>query len=327
MTSAVPVTEPASPSSLPAPADCGPGPIDVPVDDARNAADLPAEEVERLAAALPLASRFGLGEALTPLQRAFLTRNGFIVFGNVARRDELLAIDAEVQRIQERWLAEERRKVYGIPLFVGRDPEGSPFVQRFAFTSMFSDVVRAFVRDRRFDPVRALIGDDTRVGDQEKDGVVFNRNLNVPGSAYPRLGWHTDGLRDLFYLRKPGPMLNVGLHFDRVTAADGGLRIIPGTHQQSFWGMCFHKPYFVAHAPDPREVAVETYPGDLTVHDGRTWHRVEASPHTGWASLRRTMYVPYLTDAYQPKGEDSPTPLYHHLGRALRWARARRAAQ
>ena len=30
----------------------------------------------------------------------------------------------------------------------------------------------------------------------EKDGVVVNRFLNMPGSAHPRLGWHTDGLRE-----------------------------------------------------------------------------------------------------------------------------------
>ena len=45
----------------------------------------------------------------------------------------------------------------------------------------------------------------------------FNRYLNVPGSVYPRLGWHTDGLRDLFYGRMPQEMLNIGLHLDRCT--------------------------------------------------------------------------------------------------------------
>lgn len=283
------------------------------------------EDAWSVAAGLPLDTRFRLGAEVTPVQRAFLDLHGFLVFGQVAAPDEVARIDAEVRAVQERWLAEGRRAVHGIPLFVGRDPDGRPFIQRFAFTSLFSPYIRSFVRDDRFLPVRALIGRDTRVGDEEKDGVVFNRNVNVPGSVYPRLGWHTDGLRDLFYLRMPGPMLNVGLHLDRVTREDGGLRLIPGSHRQGFAAMCFHKPYFVWHRPDPREVAVETRPGDLTVHDGRTWHRVAASPHTGWRSLRRTMYVPYLTGPYEPKHEDSRTPLYHHLGRLLRWMRRLRA--
>jgi ectoine hydroxylase-related dioxygenase (phytanoyl-CoA dioxygenase family) len=202
-------------------------------------------------------------------------------------------------------------------------PKGQPFIQRFPFTSCFSDYIREFVRDERFAPVRALIGAETRVGDREKDGVVLNRYVNVPGSVHAKLGWHTDGLRDLFYLRMPKQMLNVGLHFDRVKKEDGGLRLLPGTHRQGFLSMCFKKPYFVSHGADPAEHAVETEPGDLTVHDGRLWHRVQASPHTGERSIRRSMYVPYLTDAYQPKSEESRTPLYHRLGSFLRRARSR----
>lgn len=274
---------------------------------------------------LPLDSRFRLGEELTPLQRAFFGRHGFIVFSRVASQEELDRMDAELHRIQDEWLAEGRKKVFGIPVFVGSDENGDPFIQRFAFTSVFSDVIRDFVRDPRFEPVRKLVGEDARVGDREKDGVVINRNLNVPGSAYPKLGWHTDGLRDLFYFRPVEPQLNVGLHFDRCTAEGGGLRVIPGTHRQGYRSMALRKPYFVWHKPDPEEIAVETEPGDLTVHDGRMWHRVQQSPHTGPKSLRRTMYVPYLTDDYQPKTEDSPTPPYHHIGRALRALRRLRA--
>ena len=82
--------------------------------------------------------------------------------------------------------------------------------------------------------------------------------------------------------------------------------------------MCFRKPYFVGHRPDPEELAIETLPGDLTVHDGRLWHRVARSSHSGAASVRRSMYVPYLTGPREPKGEASRTPAYHHLGRAQR---------
>lgn len=270
------------------------------------------------AAHLPISTRFKLGAEITPVQEAFLDLHGFLVFEQVARLDEVKGILAELDRIEQQWLSEHRKEVFGIPLFSGKGTDGKPFIQRFPFSSCFSEYIREFVRDERFAPVRGLIGENTRVGDQEKDGVVVNRYINLPGSVYPKLGWHTDGLRDLFYLRMPKQMLNVGLHFDRIKKQDGGLRLIPGTHNQGFFSMCFSKPYFVSHSPDPREIAVETEPGDLTVHDGRLWHRVQASPHTGERSLRRSMYVPYLTDEFQPKGEGSRTPLYHHLGVALR---------
>jgi phytanoyl-CoA hydroxylase len=283
---------------------------------------LPIEALDE-AANLPLNTRFELGREITDLQRAFLDLHGYLVFSRVAAETEVARILSELERIEKEWLAEDKREVYGIPLFTGKTTDGQKRIQRFPFTSCFSEYIKSFVRDERFAPVRGLVGADTRVGDREKDGVVINRYVNEPGSVYPNLGWHTDGLRDLFYLRMPKQMLNVGLHFDRIKKEDGGLRLIPGTHHQGFWSMCFRKPYFVSHRPDPREVAVETEPGDLTVHDGRLWHRVQASPHSGPRSLRRSMYVPYLTDAYQPKSEESKTPLYHYLGRAARAVKLR----
>jgi phytanoyl-CoA hydroxylase len=202
-------------------------------------------------------------------------------------------------------------------------PTGSEIVQRYAFASLFSDRIRALVHDRRFEPIRELVGEGetARIGDTEADGVVVNRYYNVKGSASPRLGWHTDGLRDLFMGRIPQRMLNVGLHLDDCAADNGGLRLIPGSHLQGWAGFAFRKPYFIDHRPDPNEICIETRAGDLTVHDGRLWHRVARSSRTGARSQRRSMYVPYLTGPPAPKDDTSPTPLYHHAGRLLRWAR------
>lgn len=279
----------------------------------------PSARLEALS--LPLTHRFELGEEITPVQKAFLDERGFLIFANVAKQDELDALLAELDRIQAQWISEGRTKVYGIPIFVGEGIDGEPFIQRFGFTSMFSPVFHRFVRDDRFAPIRSLIGADARVGDREKDGVVVNRNLNTEGSAYQNLGWHTDGLRSIFYGRMPGPMLNVGLHFDRVRADEGGLRVLPGSHRQNFVEMVTRKIHFLDHRPDKDELPIETEPGDLTVHDGRMWHRVERSPHIGARSLRRTMYVPYIVDEYSPKDESSPTPLYHTAGVYMRRAK------
>lgn len=266
----------------------------------------------------PPIPRFRLGSEITAEQRRFLDRWGFLLFEAVATPGEVATIGAELERIEAEWLAEGRRFVNGIPIFYGLRA-GRPIVQRFAFTSLFSPAIRDFVHDARFEPIRRLVGAGARVGDREKDGVVVNRTLNAPGSIAVRLGWHTDGLRDLFYLRLPQPMLNVGLHLDACPRQNGGLRLIPGSHRQGFASMCFRKAYFVSHAPDPEEVAIETEPGDLTIHDGRLWHRVAASERKGPESLRRSVYVPYLTGPAEPKDERSRTPAYHHLGRLQRW--------
>lgn len=273
-----------------------------------------------MASALPVTTRFQLGPSITDEQREFLATYGFLHFPRVAAPAEVAMITSEMERIEQEWADAGRTRVYGIPLFWGKTPEGRPFLQRVAFASVFSEAIRRFVRDDRFRPILGLIGADARVGDEEKDGVVINRFINLPGSVYPKLGWHTDGLRDLFYGRMPQQMLNIGLHLDRCTRDNGGLRLIPGSHEQGFWSMCFRKVYFVSHAPDPEEICVETEPGDLTVHDGRLWHRVAQSSHVGAPSLRRSMYLPYLTGPYEPKSDASPTPAYH---RVAEWMRGR----
>ncbi|MBF95373.1 MAG: phytanoyl-CoA dioxygenase [Myxococcales bacterium] len=273
----------------------------------------------------PIDTRFQLGKTITPIQKSFLDQHGFLHFSGVLSKDELTMVSAELDGIQERWLASNRKWVHGIPIFYGKDHEGRPWIQRFTFTSMFSEAIADLVTDGRFEPVRRLVGDDARIGVDEKDGVVVNRYMNVPGNAYPRLGWHTDGLRDICQLRMPQQMLNVGLHLDDCSADNGGLRLIPGSHRQGFRDMCFRKLYFFDHRDDDAEIVVETKAGDLTVHDGRLWHRVAQSNRTGPASLRRSMYIPYLTGPYEPKSDDSRTPPYHYAGMALRKLKALRA--
>ncbi len=281
-----------------------------------------------VAAVLPLSTRFTLGPAVTDVQRAFLDRHGFILYTEVASEAEVDTILAEIDGIEEDLLNRGETKVFGVPVWFGLDPDGNDYLFRMGFSSVHSQYLSRFVNDARFEPIRTLIGVNARIGEREKDGVVFNRYVRASTSLRPNLAWHTDALRDVFYNWKmPGPMLNVGLHFDRIKPTDGGLHLVPGTHTQSAWSTLFSKIHFVSDGPDPKELAVETWPGDLTVHDGRMWHRVVASPETGWASLRRSMYVPYVCDAYQPKSETSATPMYMRVFDAIVRSRARSTAR
>ncbi|MCB9778696.1 MAG: phytanoyl-CoA dioxygenase family protein [Alphaproteobacteria bacterium] len=290
---------------------------------------LPPAEAARVAADLPLSTRFRLRAELTPVQLAFLDRHGFAVFDRVASREEVETILAEVDLVEEHLVRTGKDSVFGVPVWTALGDDGRDFLVRMGFTHVLSPWLAAFVQDDRFDPVRRLIGDDARIGLHEKDGVVFNRYIQLPGTLRESLGWHTDALRDVFYNRKmPGPMLNVGLHFDRIRPQDGGLRVLPGTHTQSAFSTLFRKIHFVSMAADRDEIAVETWPGDLTVHDGRMWHRVEAPTAHGWQAQRRSMYVPYVRDSYQPKDEQSQPLLYQRLfDRVLAWQKARKKKQ
>ncbi|TGE21413.1 phytanoyl-CoA dioxygenase [Hymenobacter aquaticus] len=255
--------------------------------------------------------RFTLEAQLTPEQRSFFQQYGFLHFRGFASPGQVQDILRATATIQQQWLAEGREKVNGVPIKYGHDVDGSRIVQRFAFASQYSPVLHELLQDPRFAALFPLLEvPGGRVGENEKDGLVINHYVNVPGSEFSQMGWHTDSLRDVFYGKRIGPMLNVGLHLDDTPATNGGLRILPGTHHQSLREMIFRKKYFKDNTPDPQELAVETEAGDLTVHDGRMWHRVARSPLVGEASRRRVMYVPVIAGKYAPKQPDSPTPFY-----------------
>src|SRR5687768_13946615 len=161
-------------------------------------------------AVLPITTHFELGPEITAQQRAFLAHYGFLHFRGVASPDEVQHLRSEQDRLEKLWLERDTRVLNGIPMFFGLGVGGRKIIQRMPFSSRHSTDIHNFVHDARFRALPSLVGPDARLGDQEKDGVVLNRYLNVRGSVYRRLGWHTDGLRDLFYFRMPQQMLNFG---------------------------------------------------------------------------------------------------------------------
>lgn len=280
---------------------------------------------------IPLVStKFSLGSVATDEQKAFLRYYGFIHFDRAISREEVAMVLRERGRLEREFVTNNVTNLFGVPLFKGAclDGRANACLHRIPFGSLHSQEIKALIHDARFHTVKAFIADangawtpadadSVRIGDLEKDGVVMNSYVQENASSTwsrPGLGWHTDGVRDVFYLRMPRPMLNVGLHLDTVDpAVDAALCLLPGTHTQGLMGMLFGMIH-MSHHDHRDEVCVATNAGDLTVHDGRLWHRVQSS--TKVPSTRRSVYVPYFT-ADQPvevKGKESSTPFYHYLG-------------
>ena len=69
-------------------------------------------------------------------QMMFLAEHGFLVFAEVATPAEVQMIRDEADAIASAWIAESRKKVYGVPIFIGKDQDGQPTVQRLPFTSV-----------------------------------------------------------------------------------------------------------------------------------------------------------------------------------------------
>ena len=259
---------------------------------------------------------FSLGKAgLTGEQQRFLDEQGFLHFGGFLAAEEVDAILGELRGVEDRWAAEGREKARGIPIKWGKDLDGRPFVNRFAFASLYSPALHERVSAPKFQSLAGLLGAGFRLGEDEKDGMVVNHYVNLEGSRYKQLGWHTDGLRDLFLGHQQRPLWQIGLYLDDSPRSKGGLRLIPGTHKQGLAAQLFKKVHFLDHKPDPQEICIEARRGDLTIHDGRLWHRVARAEVTGEASRRRVAYLPFIDGPRQPKTEASPTPLYHYLQR------------
>jgi ectoine hydroxylase-related dioxygenase (phytanoyl-CoA dioxygenase family) len=256
---------------------------------------------------------FTLGNVLTEEQQSFFEENGYIHFSDFLTPEQVQEIVSASEDVQQRWISGNVEKVNGVPVKYGKDLDGQPIVQRFAFINQHTRVLSDLLKDNRLQTLLQLIGPGARLGENEKDGMVLNHYVNGPESTFTKMGWHTDGLRDIFLHGKLNPMLNVGIHLSNLRPENGGLRIIPGTHKQNIFSMLFRKKYFIGHKADKNELAITPNAGDLTVHDGRLWHRVAQSNVIGEASRRRVIYVPIIAGKYEPKHENSPTLLYQRL--------------
>ncbi len=262
--------------------------------------------------------KFTLGDKLTDEQKKFFDKNGFIHFRGVISQEMVNEIISSTEELQKNWITKGVKKINGVPIKFGHDENGKEIVHRFPFTSQYSEVVHQFVNSQSVQSLKVLLPEGARIAENEKDGVIVNHYVNTSNSNFRQMGWHTDSMRDIFYGKKVMPMLNVGLYLDDSSGDKGGLRIIPGTHKQNIFSMLFKKAYFMNNEEDKNEMLVDAKAGDMVVHDGRIWHRVAMSPHTGAKSRRRVMYIPVILGKYMPKSDESTTPLYHHFQKLVR---------
>lgn len=270
---------------------------------------------------------FAFANRLTDEQIRFFNKHGFLHLKNFIPRETVNHFIGEIDQIHEELISKNVKKINGIPLKYGYASNNRQIIQRLAFASHYSKTLSSFLKDERLNALLPLLGNyEGRIGEDEKDGLVVNHYENTSQSTFKQLGWHTDSPRDLFLGSRILPMLNVGLHLDDCPVSNGGLRFLPGTHKQNLFSLFFRKKYFVDNNPDKHEVGVDIEAGDLTIHNGSLWHRVEQSPHSGEKSRRRVMYIPLITGAYKPKHATSKTPFYHKLAQiklpALKWRSA-----
>ena len=136
---------------------------------------------------------FTLGDHLTSEQKDFFEKNGFIHFKNFIPREMVTQLLTETERIQDDWVAQGHKMINGVPIKYGTDISGKKIVQRFAFLSQHSELFSKLLQDNRLKALFDFIGtDDCRIGETEKDGLVFNHYINTEESD-AAIGLSADG--------------------------------------------------------------------------------------------------------------------------------------
>ena len=210
--------------------------------------------------------------------RWYLQQAGFVHLRGVLRHDEIRDLATDIEAAVARARPDDRRSWW--TTVGGRD-----VCNRVNYLNDGSARIAGLGADPRFLAIAALGPADLRDAQDRLDGngVV----IKVPQSE--------GGLADLPWHRDCGmgghpvkcPMLNVGIQIDAATKSTGQLQMIPGSHGGT------------SRLPTAREaqalevVALDTEPGDVTVHFGHTLH---AAPPPGDpdAAGRRALYLSFV---------------------------------
>lgn len=170
--------------------------------------------------------------------------------------------------------------------------DGSSALCRLVYTTLRSTVLAGVEGDARVRRLGTLLDPALRLAPDRMEGSAVL--LKVPGrtTGLSNIPWHQDcGMGGHAILC---PSVSVGIQLTGSDATTGNLLVVPGSHGHAIhyrWQDCLE---------DVPVVAVDTAPGDVTVHVQDLMH---ASPEPTGAGGRRTMYVTYY-----------PAALWDHVG-------------
>ena len=106
---------------------------------------------------------FSVEKSLNKEQKDFFREYGFLHFKNFIDKATVQLFIKESERIQQQWIKDDVKMVYGVPIKYGKDIDGSTIVQRFAFVNIYSDIFSDFLKDPRLESLFELIGADVDV--------------------------------------------------------------------------------------------------------------------------------------------------------------------
>jgi hypothetical protein len=244
--------------------------------------------VDRRGEPLDLHRAFGVDDDREEM-RHHLAVAGYVHIKAVFTPDEVARFAAEVEHVRSLTTPGDPFSWWSI------NAAGDEVVTRINYLGRHSTVIDELCFDPRLSHWATLASPDMRVCDDRLDGpMVFVKHANVV-KGNGDLGWHVDdGIGGHPVMC---PLLQAGVQLDHANAENGQLLVLAGSHRYTkhwyAWGAETGLPV----------VALETEPGDLTLHYGDAMHTTP--PPTSDTAGRRALYFKFSephTFAWVPPG-------------------------
>jgi hypothetical protein len=214
---------------------------------------------------------------------------GYVHLKAIFTKTEVQRFGAEVEHVRELTTPGDPWSWWSV------NSAGDEVVTRINYLGRHSTVLQELSFDDRLAGFARMADPTLRVCDDRLDGpMVFIKNSNiVKGNS--DLGWHVDdGLGGHPVMC---PLIQAGIQLDHANAANGQLLVLAGSHR-------YTKHWFAwGEEGDLPVVALDTEPGDLTLHYGDAMH--STPPPTADGAGRRALYYKFAlprTFAFIPEG-------------------------
>jgi len=238
---------------------------------------------DRNGAPLDLARSFTLDEDPEDLSH-FLRTTGFLVVRRVFDPAFIAELSDELDRVRDAAVEGE------LTSWWASDSRGRRFPYRLTYLSDQSETIAGLYTHPRVEQLIDLSREDVVPVPDRIEGilaVVKDAGLESDATAYANLPYHTDC--GFGACHTTCPCVLAGIQLDAMAPSSSQLHVMAGS-----WGKAYHN---VAADITPERyplVAIETQPGDATVHYGCGLH---AGPPPTGPDRRRTLYVQH----YNPR--------------------------
>ncbi len=209
--------------------------------------------------------------------RHFLSVAGYLHLRGVFGAAEIARYAAEVEQVRSLTTPGDPWSWWSIT------DSGAEVVTRINYLGRHSPTLQALSFDERLTRFARLADPELRVCDDRLDGpMVFIKNSGVV-RGNGDLGWHVDdGIGGHPVMC---PLIQAGIQLDAANAANGQLLVLAGSHRYTkHW-------YAWGEETDLPVVALDTEPGDLTLHFGDAMHTTP--PPTSRTAGRRALYYKF----------------------------------